>query len=315
MTLKSYELSIIVPCYNSEAYILECITSLVNECKEIDVEYVFVNDGSTDNTVDLIKESIGSNKFKLVEQINNGVSSARNNGLKHCSGKYIMFLDSDDILLPGFYEGFFKNAFVSELDLIVSEYITFTDPSVLRAVQDLNIETYPVDDFLKGYIYDDLIKKYSVCSTLYNRKFLIDHQLKFDESLAYAEDQYFLLNCIRQSKSIRINDFKLIAYRQHSESVTKSFNLKRLQTIKVFEKLKSVYPEYRTGFDFRINKELMSILMFYSRANNVMDTITFYRKYIKPKTKRVKAQSFQMFVFLRAGLFYAMSYKLVKLFK
>ncbi|MEZ8658695.1 glycosyltransferase family 2 protein [Vibrio cyclitrophicus] len=315
-----FDLSIVIPCYNSENYILKCINSAIDELENVHVEYIFVNDGSTDRTAELIKNFVinDNTKFKLIEQDNKGVSSARNNGIKHCSGKYIMFLDSDDVVIPNFYGNLLKIIEGSEPDLIMGEYVTFNRLEDLSLVESEESKNYERDEFLTGYIYGDLVNNFSVCSSLYKRSFLNNNSLKFDESLAYAEDQYFLLKCIKLSSSINISNCKLIAYRQHIGSVTKSFNLKRLQTIDVFERLKGHFPLYESGLDLRINKELMSITMFHSRCNTFAKTIDFYKKEINPNIKNIPKGvdvNLQMFAFIHFGLLYPIGYKLLKWFR
>lgn len=91
-------ISVIVPIYNVENYIQECIESLVSQ-SDTDFEVVFVNDGSTDLSLERAKVSAaGLKQYKFVDQPNGGLSVARNTGLAHVSNDYVMFLDSDDCL-------------------------------------------------------------------------------------------------------------------------------------------------------------------------------------------------------------------------
>ena len=94
--MSENKVSIIIPVFNSEKYIENCIKSILGQDYK-NVEIIIINDGSTDNSVKIIKQ-INSDKIKLINQKNNGPSSARNNGIKNASGEWIMFLDSDDML-------------------------------------------------------------------------------------------------------------------------------------------------------------------------------------------------------------------------
>lgn len=91
------DISIIVPAYNAEKYISACLDSLVNQTKK-EIEIIAVNDGSTDNTLNILKEYKEKfpKKIKIISQSNQGLSVARNNGIKASSGKYIALIDSDD---------------------------------------------------------------------------------------------------------------------------------------------------------------------------------------------------------------------------
>jgi glycosyltransferase involved in cell wall biosynthesis len=96
------KVSVIIPCYNVEAFIEECIESLRGQSMQ-DFEVICVNDGSSDRTKELL-DRLGNSEelsMKVIHQANNGASSARNHGLRHASGEYIQFLDADDLLAPG----------------------------------------------------------------------------------------------------------------------------------------------------------------------------------------------------------------------
>ena len=98
------KLSIIIPVYNVEQYLEKCINSLINQTLK-ELEFIFVNDGTPDNSVDIIKKYQKIDKrIKLLEKTNGGQASARNLGLKHAKGEYIAFLDSDDYVSENMYQ-------------------------------------------------------------------------------------------------------------------------------------------------------------------------------------------------------------------
>lgn len=98
--MKTPEISIIVPCYNQEKYISECLDSVLAQTFE-NWECIVINDGSTDNSLNIIKEyTKKSDKIKLLNQKNSRLVTARNNGIKTSSGKYIYPLDGDDKIAP-----------------------------------------------------------------------------------------------------------------------------------------------------------------------------------------------------------------------
>ena len=89
-------ISIIVPVYNVEKYLEQCLESLLNQTYK-NIEIIVVNDGSTDQSLDILKKySFKDNRIKLYSQKNQGISAARNTALEHINGKYVMFVDSDD---------------------------------------------------------------------------------------------------------------------------------------------------------------------------------------------------------------------------
>ena len=92
------KVSVVIPVYNVEGYLEECLDSVINQTLE-DIEIICINDGSTDNSLEILEEyAKKDNRIKILNQENQGISATRNNGLKICKGKYICFLDSDDYL-------------------------------------------------------------------------------------------------------------------------------------------------------------------------------------------------------------------------
>ena len=99
--MKELLLSIIVPAYNAEKYIKPCIESLYKQnLQEDEFEIILINDGSTDNTLSIVKtfSKLHSN-INIISQVNQGLSITRNNGITNAKGKYILFVDSDDVLV------------------------------------------------------------------------------------------------------------------------------------------------------------------------------------------------------------------------
>lgn len=121
-TLK--ELSIIVPAYNSEATILECVQSVISQKTKYDYELIIVNDGSKDNTRKIV-EGIRDNHIRLINQENRGFSGARNRGIDECIGKYIMFLDSDDYLVGDCIEIMMDKITLENADIVQGSYYSF----------------------------------------------------------------------------------------------------------------------------------------------------------------------------------------------
>ena len=133
------KLSIIIPAYNTEKYIKQCIDSVIN-IRNIENEIIVVNDGSTDRTKDILKEYTENNdRIKVITQENQGASAARNTGIKASTGDYIYFLDSDDWIDTVSFEKIirqleedYKNG--EKIDIVVGKekaYSEFTKEEVL----------------------------------------------------------------------------------------------------------------------------------------------------------------------------------------
>lgn len=122
------KLSIIIPVYNVEKYIEKCITSLINQTIK-EIEFIFVNDGTPDNSINIIKKYQKNDKrIKLINKENGGQASARNLGLKYAKGEYIAFLDSDDYVKEEMYEKMYNKAKQNDLDIVICNYfLTYKD--------------------------------------------------------------------------------------------------------------------------------------------------------------------------------------------
>ena len=117
-----YKVSIIIPCYNSKKYIERCLNSILKD-KLKEKEIILINDGSTDNTLEIIEEYSKKNKdIKIINQKNKGQSISRNNGLKEAKGKYIAFVDSDDWVEKDYFYKLYNFAEKNNSDYIYCDY-------------------------------------------------------------------------------------------------------------------------------------------------------------------------------------------------
>ena len=106
--MKARKVSVIMPVYNGEKYLKEAIESILSQ-DFIDFEFIIINDGSTDNSPQILNEIKDSNKnVKVIHQENQGSSGARNTAIDLAEGKYIQFLDADDLWKPTFLESIFQ---------------------------------------------------------------------------------------------------------------------------------------------------------------------------------------------------------------
>lgn len=122
---ENIDLSIIVPAYNSSDYIKECISSVLMQETSYNYELIVINDGSKDDTLEKINLFKENKHLKIINQENKGFSGARNRGIDESLGKYIMFLDSDDLLCENSIEKLIKTAKEKKADIVQGSYYTF----------------------------------------------------------------------------------------------------------------------------------------------------------------------------------------------
>ena len=143
------KVSVIVPVYNVEKYLDKCLDSLANQTLK-DLEIIIVNDGSPDNSEDIIKKYTKKYKnFKYYKKENGGLSSARNYGIKYASGDYIAFLDSDDYVKSDMYEKMYEKAIKGNYDLVVCDIDYLYPDKTIRVGSGIKGDT---TDIKKTYL-------------------------------------------------------------------------------------------------------------------------------------------------------------------
>ena len=233
------KVSVIVPVYNVEKYLKKCLDSLVNQTLK-DIEIIVVNDGSPDNSQEIIDKYV--KKYKNVKSYikeNGGLSSARNYGLKYAKGEYIAFVDSDDWVEVDMYEKMYKKAIKNHFDIVVCDTVEFYESG--KTIYKKSNLKYSDND-IKNYI----ISPPMACTRLYKRKIFND--IKFEEKIFYED-----LN-LNPSLAIKITKVAFVEeglyyYLQRTGSIMyqKEFSDKLLDIFKVlnnnYKNLKKIYPD------------------------------------------------------------------------
>lgn len=155
---KEINLSIIIPCYNVEKYVKECIESVLNQKTNFKYEIILIKDGSKDGTLNVLREYGDKSNIVLINQKNKGLSGARNIGLQYVQGDYLMFIDSDDELAENAIENLLLMAYEGKYDIVEGRYILFSGENILfeeKINEKNNIK--PIKD-LKGFAWAKVIK-------------------------------------------------------------------------------------------------------------------------------------------------------------
>lgn len=210
-------ISIIVPVYNSELYLAECLESIKNQTYK-DFEVVLYNDGSTDNSKNICERFLHEDsRFKYYEQENQGPGTTRNNALKKASGDYICFVDSDDIVSEYYLERLYDaivetDAEISACDLtrVSPSYFKITDNTPLILNKEEAITELIQERKLRNYSYCRLIKKEKI------------QNISFDTTK--NEDVFFSLRLFKNINKTVVIDDKLYFYRINNQSITNQNN-------------------------------------------------------------------------------------------
>jgi len=241
------KLSIIIPVYNTEEYIRQCIDSVMN-IKNIETEIIAVNDGSTDRTKDILEEyTENHDRIKVITQENQGASAARNTGIKASTGDYIYFLDSDDWVDTVSFEKIIRQLeddykSGEKTDIVVGKekaYSEFTKEEVL----DERIPRELIGKIVSGkeYMIKSIKEKFwnvRLPIYLYSRKLLIDNGIYFPTGRRSNEDEVFSINVFYHAKKLKITDEIFGYYRARSGSIMSVLNITHVEDI--FENVKKI---------------------------------------------------------------------------
>ncbi len=190
-------ISIIIPVYNTAKYIENCINSLINQTFK-DIEIICINDGSTDGSFEILKQlEQQDNRIVLLNQKNSGPAAARNNGLRHAKGQYIMFCDSDDSYMPSMCEKMLQKIQQYAYDMVMCDCNINIDGNVERAKNKRHIQYHLLN--LKGEISINDEIKTDIRPILWNKIFkkdLIDqYNINFPDGFE-ADDNAFIYQYI-----------------------------------------------------------------------------------------------------------------------
>ena len=254
------KVSIIVPVYNVEEYLSECLDSLVNQTLR-DIEIIVVNDGTKDNSQKIIDKYTKKYKnVKAYKKENGGLSSARNYGLKYANGEYIAFVDSDDWIETDMYEKMYNKAVENDFDMVVCG---------LRYVYEDNYKNKCVSSNIKNDIYTRRgIKKsmLNIYPAAWNKIFnkrLFDHKVFFKEKV-WFEDVEFIYRLYPYINSVGVIDETFYNYRQREGSITSTFDERLFNYIDNFNGIVEYYKENNFYDEYRDELEYCYVRYIYA---------------------------------------------------
>lgn len=225
------KLSIIVPVYNVEQYIRSCIESLYRQdIAEQDYEVIVVNDGTRDRSMEVIADIVRHHRnITVVEQDNQGLSAARNTGLRHASGEYILFVDSDDLILDNSLKEILELCTDSKADLVVADFKKMEDEEILH----INASSFPRQALAvsektgKELLLQDLVPDQCyVWRTVYRQQFLKQNNIWFIAGITF-EDIPFTHECYIKARKCLKTNIPFYIYRKGHASISYSLSLKK----------------------------------------------------------------------------------------
>lgn len=241
--------SIIIPVYNVEAYLRDCLESVLRQ-SFTDWEAVCVNDGSTDGSAGILEEYAAKDaRFKVISRVNGGLSSARNAGLNAAKGNYVLFLDSDDWLEDNALEVLAGK--IGDEDLICfSGRRFFEEEGKFHESDRLTKAVYQsgMDYYNENALQRRDFAFVCVVLRIYKRSFIEEKYLRFKEGI-YHEDNLFTPIACSYAHGVKVIGDCLYDYRVRSESITTTYNPKRLRDLMGTANELASFFIPKTGFD------------------------------------------------------------------
>lgn len=219
------KLSIIIPVYNVEKYVERCILSCLNQnlsCSEYEI--IVINDGSPDNSLKIInKLRLVYNNIRVFTQENQGLSVARNNGLKLAKGEYVWFVDSDDWIESNCISDIYHKCNEFNLDVLLFDANDWIKEVCFKRMTLTSFDEFPIDG--RTYLLSNNIV-FPVCFKVIKRDFLIDNNLFFMENIMHEDNEFIPRMFFFAKKVFRI-DRNLYNVYNNPKSITRSANPKK----------------------------------------------------------------------------------------
>ncbi|WP_342542136.1 glycosyltransferase [Paenisporosarcina sp. FSL H8-0542] len=254
-------ISIVVPVYNSEKYLFDCIESILNQSYS-NIELILVNDGSNDCSLEICQMFVESdNRVKLLSKKNSGVSDTRNLGIKESKGEYITFVDSDDMLKNQAIEIMYEEIKMNQTDLVVCNFEYDYSGIRVKKIARITEGIYSVNSLSDKLIDDGTMSGIlfgSVWSCLYKTSIIRDFNIRFVSGVKYNEDGIFNLAYLQKCKIVKVKNEHIYIYRNNEQSVTKMINLMENKFTSANEAIQNLYTN-KPNLENQVYKRNVSI--------------------------------------------------------
>lgn len=218
--LEEVDISIIIPVYKCEYFLRDCLDSILNQTF-LNWELILVNDGSPDRSGDICEEyALQENRIRVFHQINSGVSSARNLGISKAKGKFVCFVDSDDLVDTNYLSSFLQEGI--DFDLCIQGYKIKNFRGEIEVITFPSFSSVKQIDLESIYISAEKLHIFnSVCFKLFRREIIVDNNLQFDTRISLGEDHLFSLTFFLYSKKVQFSYCSGYIYvKRRSDSLT-----------------------------------------------------------------------------------------------
>jgi len=284
-------ISVIIPMYNVEKYIVRCLSSIIEQTYE-NLEIILVNDGSTDDTKMICQSFVeNDDRIKLHSVENAGVSAARNLGITLAKGAYIQFIDSDDYITKDYISTLYELIIDHSVDLAVCSIVLYDTKNQPITSWDAGQNILDFNAIDENYLIE-IIKSFLLfgpVNKLYKTKVIRDNKVNFDTSISYGEDLIFNMDYLMSvSKVIVTNKVHYGYFQMNTNSLSNKFYLNKYDiSKKIHNRLIAFFSEKSINFN-----ALTSVLYqrFFDDCYNAMSLVvhTKFKKNLFQKIKYIK---------------------------
>ena len=288
----SEKISVIIPVYNVENYLEECILSVLGQTYT-NLEVILVNDGSTDSSFEICKqyEKLDERVVVLTKE-NGGLSSARNFGLKHATGIYVGFIDSDDFIKKDMFQKMYEVAKIKNAEIVCCDFSECDEASNIRHVQDSNI-IYEYNNYqaISKLLYESYYKCFA-WNKLYIKELFDD--ICYPDGKLY-EDIVTTYKLMKKSSKIAYIKTPFYIYRQRNNSITNSkFNMRSYEMLEAIDELIDDINNIPTKYQ---NDLKIGFAIYYSFFISEMINAHYMDKIIYKKYKGMLKENFSAIIF------------------
>ena len=274
--MKQDLISVIVPVYNVEKYLEECINSIINQTYK-NLEIILVDDGSKDNSSRICDElSKKDSRIRVIHKENGGVSDTRNVGILNSTGKYIQFADSDDFMEDNMIETLYKDIVESKAEVAMCSYYLFKN-GIKTTDANYEKEIYNKEQILGEILLDEKIRSYA-WNKLF-KKNLFD-EIQFPNGKVF-EDIYIIPRVLEKSEKVVFNNTPLYYYRHRDNSISKIKSISRIESAinNSYLRYKQINKKIKDLKIYNINSMLNRICCEYFENQDYLENNIFFEKF------------------------------------
>lgn len=255
-------ISVIVPVYNVERYLRECVDSIVNQTYK-NLEIILVDDGSTDSSSDICEEYARTDsRIRVIHKENGGLSSARNMGLDNAHGEYVGFVDSDDYIACDMYEKLIKACKTNNSSIAICHAIVFNDGHKPIINRGYIKKDYCTED--KKIIFSNaLVMSQSVCNKLFRKELFNEIRFPYER---VTEDGYIIYDVLYRARRVSYVALGGYFYRRRDDSITTRKYVERdadfvICNVRSYYRIKNKFPElWEEGLCRAVNSGFLPVL-------------------------------------------------------